>query len=555
MALVASLGKPLALAATPYLVKIVIDRVLRQEETGLLPWIIIGYFGFSALRGISSFVVEYLGTWVGGRVVLKLRSDLYQNLQRLSLSFYDQHRVGDLVSRLTGDLSTVERLFVNGLSNVLSNMLTIVFSLAMMFYLSWHLALVALLTTPVMFVVSILYLRRIRVAARRVRAKVGDVAAQADEGLADIALVKSFSREDFEQDRFDAEAGSSFRATIQAIKLKASLSPVMDLLFTVGLVAVIIMGTFEHSSGVLTIGSLVAVLLYLRALYSPVRSLSNRAATVQSALAGAERVFALLDLDTSTHDQTGSIMLSRPSGHIKFDRVTFGYNGGPPILEDFSLEVQPGETIALVGQSGVGKTTVVNLLLRLYRPQLGRILLDGIDIDTAEPRSLRRLIAVVPQDPRLLTGSILENIRYGRPDAPDKMVDLAARVAFDEKFIRQFPDGYETHVGQHGATLSPGQRQRIAIARALLRDAPILILDDATAALDPPAEEAVQAAFEILQQGRTVIVIAHRLSTIRRADRIVVLDCGLVVGSGTHDQLLINCEAYHRLYAREGTLI
>ena len=339
------------------------------------------------------------------------------------------------------------------------------------------------------------------------------------------------------------------------LKLRASLSPVMDLLFTVGLVAVITMGTFEHSNGVLTIGSLVAVLLYLRALYSPVRTLSNRAATVQSALAGAERVFALLDLDTSTHDKGGSVKLTRGSGHIKFDRVTFGYNGGPPILEDFSLEVQPGETIALVGESGAGKTTLVNLLLGLYRLQLGRILLDGIDIYTAEPRSLRHLIAVVPQDPRLLTGSIRENIRYGRPDAPDKMFDLAARVAFDDKFIGQLSDGYETHVGQHGATLSVGQRQRIAVARALIRDAPILILDDATAALDPPAEEALQNAFESLLRDRTVIVIAHRLSTIPRADRIVVLDRGLIVGSGTHEQLLINCEAYRRLYACEEALV
>jgi ABC-type multidrug transport system fused ATPase/permease subunit len=550
--LIAMPVEPLAAAAKLYLIKVVIDGVLHRQQTALLPWIAVAYLACSVVGGVAGFIEDYLSTWIGGRVVLALRSDLYQYLQGLSLSFYNRRRVGDLVARLTGDVATIETLLVSGVGEIVTYALRLVLYLAMLVYLSWSLSLVVLLAAPVMFLIALAFMRRIQSAARQVRAELGDVSAVANESLSGIVAVKAFGREDFEQERFDGEAASTFRATVQARTLKASFGPLMDLIVTASTVAVICLGTAQYLDGQLSVGTLVAFLAYLGSVHAPLRGLAKRSNTIQAAAAGADRVFDIFDLDPSVCEPRGGLALRRATGHVVFDRVAFRYEGGRPVLDDSTIEVRPGETVALVGESGIGKTTLVSLLLRFYAPQRGRILLDGIDLATIEPASLRNLIAVVPQEPFLFSASIRENIRYGRLDASDEQVEAAARAAFADPFIRALPDGYDTAVGQRGTTLSGGQRQRVAIARALLRDAPILVLDEATAALDGASEEAVQAALERLLVGRTAIVIAHRFSTIRRADRIVVLDQGAVAGAGGHQELLATCATYRRLYARAG---
>lgn len=542
--------QPMASSGRLYLIKVVIDDVLHPRDLGPLPWIVVAYLGLSLVKGIASFYDDYLCTWIGGRVIFELRSDLYAQLQRLNLTFYNNRRVGDLVARVVNDISSIETLLVSGISDLLTYLLSLGFVVGMLFYLDGRLTLMALFTAPVMFLSSLYYVRRIQAATMRVRTGLGDVAAVAEEGLSNVQTVKAFGREEFERERFEAESQTTFQASLEAIKLRASFGPVVDLLATLGTVVALWFGVDDYLRGRLSVGSLVAFLGYLGSIYTPLRGLARRSNLIQTAVASAERIFEIFHLEPSAAEASGGVVPDQVAGKIHFNHVTFSYDGRSEILKNFSLEIPEGETVVLVGESGAGKTTLASLLLRFYEPQKGRILLDGIDLRDIDIRTLRNLIGVVPQEPFLFTGTVRENIRYGRLDATDEEVERAARLAFADEFIRQFPMGYETTVGRKGATLSGGERQRIAIARAFLKNAPILILDEATAALDAYSEGAVQAALRSLVEGRTTLIISHSFSTVQFAELVVVLERGALAGVGTHEELLRTCASYKKLLAQ-----
>lgn len=544
--------QPLAASGRVYLIKVVIDDVLQPRNVALLPWVVAAYLALAGIKGIASFFDDYLSTWIGGKAVFQLRSDLYAQMQRLNLTFYNHRRVGDLITRIVNDIASVENLLVNGISDMFTYLASVGFVLAMLFYLNWRLALVALVTAPFMFGVARFYARWIRSASRRVRAELGDVAAVAEESLSNVLVVKAFGREEFEKERFESETEAMFQASLDAVQLRASFGPMVDLLATTGTVLALWFGASEYLNGQLSTGSLVAFLGSLGSLYAPLRGLARRSNLIQTASAAAERIFEIFDLEPALSERAGGVVPKPVVGGIDFERVTFSYSPSAPrpapLFNEFTLSIKPGETIALVGESGVGKTTLASLLLRFYEPQAGRILLDRFDLGEIDLNALRNQIAVVPQEPFLFSDSLRENIRYGRLDATDEEVRGAARLAYADEFISAMPDGYETVVGRKGATLSGGQRQRIAIARAFLKNAPVLILDEATSALDPDTERVIQAALKSLLQGRTTLIISHRLSTIQFANRIVVLKRGEPPLVGTHEALLTGSANYRSLW-------
>jgi len=544
--------QPLASAGRLYLIKLLIDDVLRPRNVGLLPWIVAAYLGLSILKGIASYFDDYLSTWIGGKAAYELRSDLYFQLERLDLTFHDHARVGDLVTRVVSDTSQIQTLLVSGISDILTYILSLGFVVGMLFYLDWGLASMALITAPVIFVAALYYVQRIRMASRHVRTELGNVAAIAEENLSNIQAIKAFDREEFEKERFELQGRAVFQASVEAVKLRASFGPIIDLLATIGTVVAVWFGAHESLSGHLSIGSLVAFLGYLGSIYTPLRGLARRSDVIQTASASAERIFETFNLGSSALETAGGLIPAQISGRVYFDQVKFSYDGKRDVLNGLSLEIKPGETVALVGESGVGKTTVASLLLRFYQPKQGRVLVDGMDLREMDLSALRNMIAIVPQEPLLFTGSIRENIRYGRLDATDEEVEQAARLAYADGFIGQLPNGYDTVVGRKGATLSGGQRQRIAIARAFLKNAPILILDEATAALDALSETAVQTALKSLLKGRTVLIITHSFSSLQFADRIAVIDRGILAGIGKHEELLITCLSYRKLLTQTG---
>ncbi|MDQ6741566.1 MAG: ABC transporter ATP-binding protein/permease [Candidatus Dormibacteraeota bacterium] len=548
VAFAATLARPALNAARIWLLKVLIDDVLRGHQAGLLLVVCAGYLGIALGRGIASFADDYLGGWVGARVVRDLRTSLYDHLQGLSLRFFHRQRLGDLLTRLTGDIAAIEDLLVSGIADLVAHSLTIVLFLGMLLYLDPPLALVSLAILPALAVSSVVYARRTRSAQLAVREWASALTSVAEEGLSAIALVKAFARESFECGRFGTAAEGSLSARLQSIRLRALYTPLIDILATVGTVLVVWFGSEAVWSGRLSLGGLVVFLGYLGALYTPIQSLSRLMGVVQRARVGAERVAEVLDAEPVLQERRTQRAMGPACGLVEFRAVSFGYSPEHAVLRGFDLSIRPGETVALVGASGAGKTTVVSLLLNYYDADTGVLTIDDHDVRQFDPRSVRGQIAAVLQEPMLFQASVRENLRYGRLDASDDEIEEAARAAEADAFIRDLPDGYNTPVGPRGARLSGGQRQRLAIARALLKNAPILVLDEATSALDPVTEASVLATLRTRNAGRSVLIVAHRLSTIRHADRMVVLDQGRVVQSGTHAQLVTLAGPYRGLY-------
>lgn len=540
---------PLLTGAQIWMFKLIIDEVLVPEDFGPFAWIAAVYIALTFLAGIIGFADDYLSVWIGERFLLDLRTIVFRHVQGLSLGFFERRRLGDIVARLTGDVSAIETFVLSGVTQSVAYVMQIVVFAGFLFYLQWELALAAVLVVPLVWVPARYFTRLVRRASREKRTRSGALTAVAEESLANAQLVQAYDRQGAEVERFRAQNVAAYKAELAATRVKAILGPVIDLMKVSLALIVIGLGTWELQQGRLTLGGLMVFLTYLAMLYSPVKGASRLTSSFYAATAAAERIIEVLDERPAVVDRRHAVSLGRAHGHVEFRDVTFAYGESPrAALADVSFVVEPGETLALVGRSGAGKSTLAKLLLRFYDPAQGSIRLDGVDLRDLRLESLRENIALVLQETLVFDGTIGDNIAYGKPEATPRDVELAAVRADADEFISHLPDGYDTRIGQRGRSLSGGQRQRIAIARAMIREAPLLILDEPTSGLDAESAQKILGPLRRLMSGRTTIVITHNLLTVHEADRIVVLDDGRIVETGTHAELLARGGTYTDLY-------
>jgi subfamily B ATP-binding cassette protein MsbA len=550
----------------PWPLKVVIDRVLSHRPTRvpfLSVWldnttlsrmhILYGACAATLLIALSTGLLTYWYTRtlgiVGQRFVFDLRCRLFAHMQRLSLRFHDTQRRGDLITRLTSDIQAIQDLISNGLIILGSNAFLLIGMLALMFWLNWQFAFVALAVAPLLFWTVFRYTHRIKVAAREARVSTGLLASLAQETLASIRIVQGLAQEEQQNDRFQTQSETNLRSYLEGVRYQARVAPLVDFFAAVGLALVMWFGATHVMQGHLTTGDMVVFFAYVTNLYSPMKALARLSYVTSKASVAAERIADVLRVRSEVTDRQGAREVSQLKGEIEFRDVSFEYQSGQPVLSRINLHIAPGEKVAIVGATGAGKSTLISLIPRLYDPSSGAVSIDGQDIRNYSVQSLRAQISLVLQDSLLFSGTIRENIAFGRPDASDEELVAAAVVANATEFIDMLPDGYETLVAEGGTTLSGGQKQRIAIARAILRGSPILILDEPTSGLDAASERTVIDALERAARGRTTLLIAHRLTTVRLADRIIVLDKGRIVEEGPHQELLSLRGKYAHLYS------
>jgi ATP-binding cassette subfamily B protein len=551
---------PVLEAAAIWMYKLLVDDVLTPQDFGAFWWVAGAYVGLTILGGALGFADQYLAAWIGENFLQRLRTRVFAHLHSLSVSFFDRRRLGDILSRLTGDVAAIESLVLAGVAQMLSALIKIGLFTGLLFYLNWQLALMALIAVPFFWLLARAFARRIKEASREVRRRSGSINSVAEESLGNAVLVQAYGREEAEVTRFSDQGLGSVRAALAATRLVA-LFPALTGLFQVfGVMSIIGVGVWQMSLGRISLGGLLVFLVYLSQLYGPIRSLGQLSNTLFAAAAGAERIIELLDQKPDVVAPAHPVRLPRrdPSvplsrspapGVVAVEEVSFRYpDTAVDVLHEVGFTARPGSTTAIVGASGAGKTTLMKLLLRFYDPTGGRITLDGHDLRELDPAQLRENIAIVLQETLLLDGTIADNILAGRPDASRDELTAAARAADAAEFIEALPEGYDTRVGQRGRLLSGGQRQRIAIARAMIRNAPILLLDEPTTGLDAETGERILAPLKRLMTGRTTIVISHNLLTVTDADQILYIDRGRVTESGTHCQLLDNNDRYAHLY-------
>jgi len=555
LGLLAIAGETAAGLLEPWPLKIVLDNVLQgkgkhgwldkfiEHAAGTTPRNMLLFacgavLVIALIDAVCTYSEKYLTTNVGQWVAHDLRRTIYTHVQRLSLAYHDQQPTGDLISRVTVDIDAIQSFIVSGLLGILVDTLTLVGMIAVMFYINWQFTLVALAVIPPLFFIVYTYTRRVKKASREVRKKEGRMISVVQEVVTSIRVVKAFAREDYEVRRFEGESLEAVEAALAARALKAKLVPLVNIVTAIGTCAVLWFGAQMAMSGRLLPGSMVVFVFYLGKMYKPMQDISKTMDSYSKADTGFERIQEILRSDDEIRDERGARRAPRFRGEIDFEHVDFAYKEGEPILSDVNLHVDQGTMAALVGPTGAGKTTIINLIARFYDPIAGVVKIDGTDIKHFTQKSLRGQISFVLQDTVLFSGTIWDNIAYGCPDASEAEIVKAAEAANAMEFIEKLPNKFDTAVGERGVTLSGGQRQRIAIARAIIRNTPILILDEPTSGLDAASEELVFDALDRLMEGKTSIVIAHRLSTIRRASCIYVVDRGGIAESGTHDELL-----------------
>ena len=549
----------------PWPLKIVIDTALRSRPTtdwlsecfsatlGGHKWAVIQFAALvvlviAAIGAICSYSEKYLTTNIGQLVAHDLRQMLYSHIQRLSLAYHDHKRTGDLISRLTSDIDAIQNFIASGMLGGLINSLALVGMVAVMFYINQRFTLIALSVAPVLFAVVYRHTRRIKEASLEVRKKEGEIVSVIQEVFSSILVVKAFAREDYEQRRLEEQSLESIKIARRARRLKGRLSPLVDMIVAVGTCLVLWFGGNMALRGALSAGSLVLFVWYLSKMYKPMRELSKMTDAYSKATVGYERVREVLETNHEVKDLPDARHAPKFRGQIELGNVSFSYEPNCPMLKRVNLTVEAGQVAALVGPTGAGKTTIINLIPRFYDPDAGTVKIDGTDVKLFRQKSLRQQISFVLQETLLFHGSIWHNIAYGKPDASRAEILRAARLANADEFIERMPQGYDTLIGERGITLSGGQRQRIAIARAVIRNTPILILDEASSGLDPASEKLVFEALDRLMKGRTSIVIAHRLSAIRFSDVIFVVQDGEIVERGNHDELLRNGKLYMKLH-------
>jgi ATP-binding cassette subfamily B protein len=547
---VLAIGSQAAVLTIPYLTGRAIDATRpghRDRSALMLDAALIVAAG--ALQGVLMFWRRFLAGRLSLAVEYDLRNAMYRHLQRLSFGFYDRHQTGQLMSRATVDLQSVRIFLGYGLIFFSQNLVTVVIVVGALLAIDWQLALIAMAISPVMMVAAYRYSRISHPVLKDVQQRIADVTTDAEENIVGVRVVKAFAQEDRETGRFARLAQRVFDQAIAAARIQARYVPMLQSLPSLAIAAVLLVGGYGVIHGTLTLGSFFAVNGYLLLLVVPLRSVGMWVGQYQRAIASGERIFEVLDVERDIVERPGANTLPEGPGHIRFEGVEFGYDPGRPVLRDVDLDVAAGATVALIGPTGCGKTTLTALIPRFYDVAAGRVTVDGADVRDVSLDSLRADVGIVSQDTFLFSTTVAENIAYGTPAAtPDEIVQ-AARQAQAHDFICDLPDGYETRVGERGLTLSGGQRQRIAIARALLMNPRILILDDATASVDATTEAKIKLALREVMKGRTTLIIAHRLSTISLAERIVVLEAGRIVAQGTHADLIESSEVYRQIHS------
>lgn len=532
----------------PWVIKDVVDRVLMDKDVYMLYWVIAAILIVFLIRGITTFGHRFLMGYIGQRVITDLRYSLYKHLQKLSISYYDKRRTGEIMSNLTNDIAALQSAIVENFVSLVQEGLIFIGSFISMVYLQWKLTILCLVIVPLVTGTIRFFGRKLHNSGRTVQEKLADVTSMLQETIQGVRIIRSFNRTDFEIQRFQSVNESNFKATVRTIRQQSQMTPFVEFFSAFAVTAIIWYGGMSVINGVMTSGELIAFLMYAINLANPVKRVAEAVGNIQKSLAAADRVFHILDTRPDTIEKENAKELVINDGCVKFKHVKFHYNEGHPILEDFDFTAQAGKTIAIVGPSGAGKTTVANILPRFYDVTGGAVYIDGVDIRDVTLSSLREQIGMVPQDTMLFNTTIKDNILYGRLDATDEEIWEAVRAANAEEFIKALPQGLQTMAGDRGVVLSGGQRQRISIARAILKNPKILILDEATSALDTESEKVVQDALDKLMIGRTAFVIAHRLSTIKHADHILVLNNGRIEEQGTHEELISRHGLYYELY-------
>ncbi len=543
-----------ASSAMAYMVKPVMDDIFVGKNRAMLTMVPLVVVILYAIKGACSYGQSYLMQFVGQRIITQFRIDLYAHLQRLSLGYYDRMPTGELMSRITNDVNQIQGAVSSVVTGVLRDLFTIFGLIVVIFYRDWFLAIFAVGVFPLCIIPLVRFGRRLRSISTRSQETMADVSVLLHETISGARIVKGFCREEHEIKRFSEEAFRLFRLRMKDVSTRAISSPLMEFLGGLGVAGIIFYGGWQVIEGRSTPGTFFSFLTALIMLYEPVKRLSGLNNEIQNGLAAASRVYEVLDTPAQITDKPEAKEMPRLHEAIEFREVGFSYRPGEPVLRDINLRVPAGQLLALVGTSGGGKTTLVNLLPRFYEVEKGSILIDGMDIRDVTLKSLRSQIAIVTQQTILFNDTVGANIAYGRPEATQEQIVEAARAAFALDFIERLPLGFDSRIGEAGVMLSGGERQRLSIARALLADRPILILDEATSSLDTESEMYVQKALENLMIGRTTFVIAHRLSTVQRADRIVVISGGRVVEEGRHDQLVAQGGVYQRLHNMQFSL-